>query len=215
MMRIIFTAVFLLITTAWLIYTLRSKGVGLTGRVRKYVIVWGTVQVILLGLTLYAIWPMLPPVLSQREVTAEQFMTAVAAGQSERAMTMVINSTETDVAELRTNLANPANQPLSWELRSPNRRHILVGTAVFPDSQSKDVVLHLTWEWPRARWAITGAEFGNEIGQGNVRSWLYTEFIPLSWIISWVQIASVIGLFLVWRTIREEKLAYRLSTDRY
>jgi hypothetical protein len=54
--------------------------------------------------------------------------------------------------------------------------------------------------------------FGNEIGEGNVRSWLHTEFIPLPWLISWIQIASVIGLFLVWRATREDKREYWLQT---
>ena len=203
MAGIVLIASFLLITTVWLVATLRANDLDLSSRKRKMLVLLAGAQVVMLGLVAYVAWPMLPPGLSQRAEVAERFMNLIHMGDSEGAIGMIVNTDEEKLAELGRLLANPENQPVSWALEPPNRGNAIHGTAVFPGGGEFGVFIRLTWEWPRARWAVTDVDIGEASSVTRILAFFYTQFIPFDWFSSAVVIVSWIFLILSALTVRK------------
>lgn len=205
MVQIILTAALLIITTIWLIAVLRARDLSLPEKRRRMLRIWAAVQVVVFGLQVYGSWPYLPPALAQREVVAERFMTAVSLGDVDAAIAMTGIDDQTKLAKLHGDISDPANQPVRWELEEPNKSHFFLGTAIHPDGDKSDVLLGLSWEWPRARWAVVGVDIEDSASVNRIVAWGNTQFIPYNWIVVPLQLISLVSLFFVVRMARDER----------
>ena len=157
-------------------------------------------QILWVGLLVFVLWPYTPMGLAERAEVAEQFMARLSAGNSDAARGMMINTSDAEYyEEIGRDFSNPENWPVAWVLERPNSRDYVFGEAQFPDGATFEVMLNMTWEWPRGRWGITIVEFGNAFAEKRLGYYLVTEFVPFSWF-GWG--TAIVGVVLIIFSIR-------------
>jgi hypothetical protein len=189
-------------TLVMLGFTLRRRS-DLPKRQQKmyvFLISWQTLSLILLA---YSIWPLSPFGLAQRSEVVNAFMNSLSLRDSETALNMITPAREENYARISNDLSNPLNFPVDWELEDPNRKNIVIGKATFSDNEDREVTMFLEWEWERARWGVSGVEFGKDMREGRVRFWLPETFLPYSWFIEGIVIGSIICILFSIRTVRK------------
>jgi hypothetical protein len=129
-------------------------------------------------------------------------MNSLSLQDSETALTLITPAREENYARISNDLSNPLNIPVGWEFEEPNSKNIVLGKAIFSDNEEREVTMFLEWEWERARWGVSGVEFGKDMREGRMRFWLPETFLPYSWFIEGIVIGSIICLLVSIRMVR-------------
>jgi hypothetical protein len=156
---------------------------------------------------LISIYPFSSGPRAQAERLAQDFMTAVSAGDYEAARDMTGGSwNDNRYWADRNDLQNPNNRPVSWnlsELRLDIVADIVQGTAVFPDGAELPVRIEVEWRWTKGRWFINSVEFGKFLDETRLYfAAEYSFFTPkslISILLGPIFVAIIVGsVGLIW-----------------